>query len=639
MSNEFNGTSHIYAQCLYTRGIVKAASELFACKFNLDEIREDPQFKDHSNPAIEDYAKELQKRRDTLKTQLYENFFVSLDDMAKRLPESYTMIMALKDSVTCEVIHEVWTHPHNEIIQNFSLLREQLCQHNYDKARVERRGGVFDTIRCLSSCKAFMQASVAEKAALLVMKWGKLAFDPFRLMMQVFFGLTDVQLLAILMGNTDNAGLLRLYLEKGAEEAEDGNRVVEKGDFVLMVEPVYGSGHGEYGDRNAFDTLLEAFYPYIPQSASWDEQHWLYHVYIQLIQSQNIEENTLLKLDPIWLLPPELYEIPYAEYFPKRPLPINPYHTLDISETVCDADSDCEYFRILSSSNIPDILCVSQYNFHIQLNEKDMTVSSLGCMLTSFPVPLQRWFLSLLNRSMRYFELVQGCPNHKRVQSFVSQQLLQCGNGILLDELFKLGKLEEYTADEIMQYIMNDLENIMICGDGSKIRQKLPIEYKEGQYFAEHQHREHNEPRLGQCPPMVSVSAHWPCLSLFHKPQDKHDAPFSSSQANSFINIMKQTASQTEVEEAIKRFQTQQNDETNYTNNCEKVLAFLQTLDKCINLSDLKDACCELFSMPASSVSRVLKCYSDKFWNPKRGIWCSQSTALRLGLNTEQNKI
>ena len=594
MSNEFNGTSHIYAQCLYTRGIVKAASELFACKFNLDEIREDPQFKDHSNPAIEDYAKELQKRRDTLKAQLYENFFVSLDDMAKRLPESYTMIMALKDSVTCEVIHEVWTHPHNEIIQNFSLLREQLCQHNYDKALVERRGGVFDTIRCLSSCKAFMQASVAEKAALLVMKWGKLAFDPFRLMMQVFFGLTDVQLLAILMGNTDNAGLLRLYLEKGAEEAEDGNRVVEKGDFVLMVEPVYGSGHGEYGDRNAFDTLLEAFYPYIPQSASWDEQHWLYHVYIQLIKSQNIKENTLLKLDPMWLLPPELYEIPYAEYFPKRLITTNP-HTLDISE--------------------------------------------LGCMLTSFPVPLQRWFLSLLNRSMRYFELVQGCPNHKRVQSFVSQQLLQCGNGILLDELFKLGKLEEYTADEIMQYIMNDLENIMICGDGSKIRQKLPIEYKEGQYFAEHQHRDHNEPRLGQCPPMVSVSAHWPCLSLFYKPQDKHDAPFSSSQANSFINIMKQTASQTEVEEAIKRFQTQQNDETNYTNNCEKVLAFLQTLDKCINLSDLKDACCELFSMPASSVSRVLKCYSDKFWNPKRGIWCSQSTALRLGLNTTKQNI
>ena len=216
---------------------------------------------------------EQQQKLDSLREQFLS---IPLNELYYKCPEKYAQLMVLKEAVTDEVIEDVWTNPHNELIENIDTMYQLINQNAQTLNQidiVDNPNGIFAILRSLAHCDAFIHASVADKALLLVLQFGYLEFETFRTILNVFFGLNDIQLLGILWGNKNNGGLLRI--------------VNAKDSLFGIVEPVYSTGYMKYGDRTGYDDFLLYFYPYIPQDCNWGHTHGFYHNYLRLIDGKS----------------------------------------------------------------------------------------------------------------------------------------------------------------------------------------------------------------------------------------------------------------------------------------------------------------------------------------------------------------
>ena len=215
---------------------------------------------------------------DTLRKQLRN---ISLFELQKCNPQNAALMILLRNSVTQEVIEDVWNNPYNDLIVHI----DELCQSviSSDEAlggNICEAGGVWETLRMMSHCDAFVHASVADKAFLLVSAWGWVSFEKFRMILQVFFGLNDIQILAVLFGREHKGGSLRI------------GRL--DGELFDILEPVYASMHKGYGERSAHDDLLMLFYPYLPADDSWEKTHLLYSAFCKNLKGESFNEATML---------------------------------------------------------------------------------------------------------------------------------------------------------------------------------------------------------------------------------------------------------------------------------------------------------------------------------------------------------
>ena len=222
----------------------------------------------------EESSDESMMDEDILRKQLWN---ISLSELQKCNPQNAALMILLRDSVTSEVIEDVWNNPYNDLIghmdelcQSFDQSDKSSCNSIFD-AR-----GVWDMVRMMSHCDAFVHASVADKAFLLVSAWGWVSFEKFRMILQVFFGLNDIQILAILFGRKDKGGCLRI------RHSDD-----ERFD---ILEPVYSSMHKAYGERSAHDDLLMLFYPYMPADDCWEKTHILYSTFCKSLKGEPASE-------------------------------------------------------------------------------------------------------------------------------------------------------------------------------------------------------------------------------------------------------------------------------------------------------------------------------------------------------------
>ena len=296
------------------------------------------------NACIEKYKEsdetdaDLKQKLEKMQEQLQP---VPLNELCHKSPERYRQLMQLKDAVTDEVITDVWSNPHSELIEHI----DTLCQFaiNNDDALnniINQPGGILEILRTLAHCEAFVHTSVADKALLLVTTLGCLEFENFRTILKVFFGLNDVQILAILFGHKNNGGLLR---------------IVQTETVLLgIVEPVYCTGHLKYADRTSQNDLLLYFYPYIPQDCDWTHTHKLYHAYMQLINGKDgFDEETmqLTKLCAVIHSNSSDSEYPYSSisHFPENYL----LYIIESSNLNIPDDKQSMLLQVIAISGIP----------------------------------------------------------------------------------------------------------------------------------------------------------------------------------------------------------------------------------------------------------------------------------------------
>ncbi|MBO4350017.1 MAG: hypothetical protein J6A01_03600 [Proteobacteria bacterium] len=247
----------IWSNILYNYGQYNVATELSQCleaQSNADEKQAD-------TVKIEVLRKQLQN--------------ITLTELKRRNPDHAKQMMCLKDAVTDEIIDDVWTNPYSKLVQSLDELCQMLVQmdHTLDDD-IHKQWGIWETLIMMSHCNAFLTASVADKAFMLVSQWGCISFDQFRMILQVFFGLNDIQILAILVGSKARGGLLRIC--RIHEEPFD------------MIEPVYCSAHKDYASRSSHDELLMLFYPYLTDDC-WEQQHPLYQAFLSCTENKEKE--------------------------------------------------------------------------------------------------------------------------------------------------------------------------------------------------------------------------------------------------------------------------------------------------------------------------------------------------------------
>ncbi len=248
-----------WSNILYLLGRYTVLSDLSQC------IK---QHQDNDEPKPE-----LVQKVATLRKQLKN---VPLKEMAHTCPEQYRILMILKESVSEDVITDVWTQPYSELIEHIDELCRSIMKQDQSLSDVVyKRDGIFDILRIHSHCDAFIKASVADKALLIVSSWGRVSFESLRLILQVFFGLNDTQILAILLGRESTGGLLRI--------SQDENELFD------ILEPVHSSCPKAYSCRSSHDDLLMLFYPYLPVNGSWTQTHPLYHAYRAIISGDSTE--------------------------------------------------------------------------------------------------------------------------------------------------------------------------------------------------------------------------------------------------------------------------------------------------------------------------------------------------------------
>ena len=207
-------------------------------------------------------------KRRTLRKQLRR---MTVSELENNYPEQAQLIMHLTNSVTSEIIQDVWTNPHDEIVTSIEALFHAITNQDEGlKTILHQTRGIWETLRMMSRCDAFLKASVADKAFLLVSNWGWISFEKFRIVLQLFFGLNDIQILAILWGQKDRGGELRI--------------IQTENEPFDIVEPVYSSMHKEYATRCAYDDMIMSFKPYIPMDGDWGHTHFMYQTFLSCIQ-------------------------------------------------------------------------------------------------------------------------------------------------------------------------------------------------------------------------------------------------------------------------------------------------------------------------------------------------------------------
>ena len=237
-----------WSKLLYDMARYNVAKAFFTL---LEEYENDEAMPDDIKDKLDNCRKQLQN--------------ITLDELRQCLPERAEQMEKLREAVTPEVIEDVWSQPYNEIILHIDELYDTLIQSEYPLCNTyQETSGVWETLRMMSHCEAFIHASVADKAFLLISNWGGISFEKLRTILQIFFGLNDVQILAIFIGRENTGGLLRISQD-------------ESSPFDIL-EPIYYSVHDDYGARSAHDDMLMLFYPYIPDDGSWKSTHRTYQV-------------------------------------------------------------------------------------------------------------------------------------------------------------------------------------------------------------------------------------------------------------------------------------------------------------------------------------------------------------------------
>lgn len=243
----------------------------------LDEHENDEETPDDMNDKLDNCRKQLQN--------------ITLSELRCCHPKRAEQMEKLREAVTPEIIEDVWCQPHNEIILHIDELYYALCPNDCNgNSTISETSGVWETLRMMSHCEAFVHASVADKAFLLISNWGGISFEKLRTILQIFLGLNDIQILAIFIGRENKGGLLRISQ-------------AESSPFEIL-EPIYYSGHKDYGTRSTHDDLLMLFYPYIPDDGSWNSRHHAYQALCSFLEHrcQGITQDIAVYATTIGLL-------------------------------------------------------------------------------------------------------------------------------------------------------------------------------------------------------------------------------------------------------------------------------------------------------------------------------------------------
>ena len=365
---------------------------------------------------------EQQQKLDSLREQFLS---IPLNELYYKCPEKYAQLMVLKEAVTDEVIEDVWTNPHNELIENIDTMYQLINQNAQTFAQnpidiIDKPNGIFAILRSLAHCDAFIHASVADKALLLVLQFGYLEFEAFRTILKVFFGLNDIQLLGILWGNKNNGGLLRI--------------VNAKDSLFGIVEPVYSTGYMKYGDRTGYDDFLLYFYPYIPQDCNWGHTHGFYHNYLRLIDGKST------------LNTPEISFLTGYMIF--------------ISSTLADNE--------LTNNIIKTTL----YNI-------DLTSYSVDLTSTEFVDHIFKFLQANEFESLK--ANTNNIPANK--QTALMQAIEISGVPITIEELMTIGQSLDLSEAEVMSVIIQHIGDLMICQDGEAVRLKRVSEYNQSKFI------------------------------------------------------------------------------------------------------------------------------------------------------------
>ncbi len=462
---------------------------------------------EHEND--EEMPDDIKDKLDNCRKQLQN---ITLDELRRCLPERAEQMEKLREAVTTEIIEDVWCQPYNEIILHIDELCDALIQNNCDiYSAIPEASGVWETLRMMSRCEAFIHASVADKAFLLISNWGGITFEKLRMILQIFFGLNDIQILAIFIGRENTGGLLRI--------SQDENSPFE------IIEPIYYSVHNDYGARSAHDDMLMLFYPYIPDDGSWKSTHRAYQALCAFVRNR------------------------FQEISPE----------------------------------------IAVFVGMISLLTKDMNVQNDAKPL-------------ILNQLAAYDEDFLCCLTEifePATNSVLESTLLQCiarsGIPLSLEDLFAAGKKIGAKASKVMNVLLKNFEEIVVCDEGESLRLRRVSEYLKKTQID---------------------------LSYLSESSDHFDTKPMHQTQDRLKKVM---------QEYQRKFSSQ-----SFHNLAEKVHAFLKLWNDEIQLKDLKDVILKLeLTTSPESVSRVLKSYPDMFYSceniGKRGFWCCRETAIRLG--------